>query len=104
MTSDDAWLAGLLEGEGCFALYANRHGTRRPRVTVKMADRDVVARVAERFGVAVVLCRLSKPGWSDMYQVRLCGAKAEECMRVVLPLMGARRAAKIQEIFSLGCP
>ena len=40
-----AWLAGLLEGEGCFSM-ANAGAHRYPAVRVEMASRDVVERAA----------------------------------------------------------
>jgi hypothetical protein len=38
--SDLAWLAGLLEGEGCF------HFTRTAYVVISMTDEDIIERAA----------------------------------------------------------
>lgn len=55
-TKDIYWLAGLLEGEGCFHLDRIR-GTPVPTIRVKMTDRDVVQKVA-----AVLRIGLKKSG------------------------------------------
>lgn len=40
---DLAWVAGILEGEGCF-INAEQRGRLYPRVIVEMTDEDVVQR------------------------------------------------------------
>ncbi len=99
------WLAGLLEGEGCFSLQTdnrvpgNRTGI---RVGLKMNDEDVVCRAGELMGAPVYLRSDLRPNYSDSYEVRINGYPAEELMRTVLPHMGNRRSAKIREC--LGTP
>lgn len=92
-TEDLIWLAGLLEGEGCFDLHRGKY----PRVRVGMADRDVVGRVATLFGCRVRLSLKPKPN-AAIWHAEVTGAKASRIMHEVLPYMGARRSAKIAEI------
>lgn len=90
---DRLWLAGLLEGEGCFDLHRGKY----PRVRVGMTDRDVVGRVATLFGSKVRLSLKARPN-AAMWHAEVSGTKAARVMREVLPHMGARRSAKIAEI------
>lgn len=91
---DVVWLAGLLEGEGCFDLQRGKY----PRVRLAMTDRDVVGRAATLFGSSIRLTLKSgeKPTWHAERQ----GAAAAEIMRAILPFMGARRSQRIAEILS----
>ena len=94
MTRDDLiWLAGLLEGEGCFDLHRGRY----PRVRLGMTDRDVVGRAATLFGARVRLTLKPAPS-SATWHTEISGSRAEEIMEAVLPFMGARRSAKIATI------
>ena len=90
---DLLWLAGLLEGEGCFDL----HRARYPRVRLGMTDRDVVGRAATLFGSRVRLTLKPAPATAT-WHTEVSGARAEEIMEAVLPFMGARRSAKIATI------
>lgn len=92
-----AWLAGLLEGEGCFY----REGG-RPAIAVNMTDRDVVERAAILAGGYRVsekrapsdLARRRRPS----YRFRVTGPKAVALMRALHPYMGSRRREKIEEL------
>lgn len=87
-----AWLAGLLDGEGCFDA---PHGN--PRIRVKMSDFDVVLRAATLLGARTHEERVfhdRKP----LLVAQITGAPAAAIMRDLLPLMGSRRSAKITNI------
>lgn len=99
--ADIAWLAGLLEGEGCFRV--SRSDPRPGRgpvigVVLKMTDRDVVERAARLMGgplrgpVAPRGPLARKPGW----EVSIHGAPAAAWMMTLYPLMGARRQSAIR--------
>lgn len=97
---EKAWLAGLLEGEGSFFLTGGR-----PRVKLEMTDADVVVRAAALFPLGrTKVCsydRSLRPGRERMqtsYTYNWNGANAVTVMQNVLPYMGARRTAKINEI------
>ena len=96
-----AWLAGLLEGEGCFWLRKPR-GARQscsPYLAVSMTDKDVVERVAKIFGVQVK----KKPDqrkahYKPCWTVQASGPRAALWMNRMLPFMGMRRTARINEV------
>lgn len=117
---DIIWLAGLLEGEGCFNYRADRN---QARISVEMTDRDVIERVATLFGTGVSVraprptgkcstckgspheCRFSNhypeiffTMTKESYQTAVHGRKAERLMILVYPFMGERRSGKIREI------
>jgi hypothetical protein len=101
-----AWLAGLLEGEGCFGVKgpnpSNAH--RYPYVVVRMTDRDVVERVATLMGGNVVT-RSHTPsmrsrGEQPIYRYWLVGSRALHVMRLLRPWMGERRTAKVDALLA----
>lgn len=104
--TDVAWLAGLLEGEGCF--YLDRNGSYAyPAVALKMTDRDIVERAAlmvpgprkaEGLGATVNPAKPSQAGAKGLWRWQVRGTKAVEVMRTVRPYMGERRGAKMDEL------
>lgn len=95
---DLKWLAGLLEGEGCFTF----HGDGRPQVIVHMTDADVVAKAARRMGVKPYGPYFDKKGSMPFFTANLYGPKARVLMRQLYPHMGARRRARIRHILEEG--
>lgn len=93
---ETAWLAGLLEGEGCFG--DNHRGGVKIQVT--MTDKDVVERVAQFFGKQSVSCYDKKlpPNRKPRYYVQIGGQRCVEIMTAVLPHMGERRSAMIRRL------
>lgn len=101
--TDAAWLAGLLEGEGCFWSKRREHArcTRQvPSLKLQMCDRDVVERVANLVGAKVTTLRPQREHWLRTYIVKMEGHPALEVMRAVRPYMGWRRGQKIDELLS----
>jgi hypothetical protein len=96
-----AWLAGILEGEGCFTIV--RSGKARnyeyPMVTVKMTDYDVIARVAQLFGTDRIYTSYL-PSGKTAYTTSLTILPALEMMELLLPHMFGRRSIKIRELLS----
>jgi hypothetical protein len=92
---ETAWLAGILEGEGCFVF------SRTPSIRLAMTDEDVVARVAELLGKHYVSRSPRKGQNLFVHTVEVFGEGARETMRAVLPYMGNRRAEKINEVLKL---
>lgn len=90
---DLVWLAGLLEGEGCF----DAHRGRYPRIRLAMVDRDVVGRAATLMGSSIrVVYRTD--GRRPTFHTEISGERAAQIMETLLPYMGARRSARIAEI------
>ncbi len=94
------WLAGILEGEGSFMMSRNHVGGKLylyPKITVCMTDKDIIKRVADLLGVGVY--EVPKvPGRKAAYRTSLSGTKAALVMQQLKPIMGHRRAGKIDEI------
>jgi hypothetical protein len=93
-----AWVAGILEGEGC---WARRRARANWWIAVRMTDKDIVDRLASITGVG----RISparpqkthyKMAWAWQVSVR---AHREWLTVKVWPWMGERRRARIQELW-----
>jgi hypothetical protein len=98
---DIAWLAGLLEGEGCF--FQNKSGT-APQISLAMIDKDTIKRASFIFGLGG-WCRRMTPDSSDIigtrknkYVFTIGGNEAIQWMMTLYSLMGERRKSKIKSI------
>lgn len=101
-TKDIHWLAGLLEGEGCFALEKNNGSNSKshnPRITVAMTDKDVIDRAASILHTKVILRHRPGPTgkWKDTYWARIGGNGAIQRMMTLYPLMGVRKQGRIRK-------
>lgn len=98
---DLAWLAGWLEGEGCF-LYYEQTSYSSARLTIESfsTDQDVVERAARITGASVYGRQpRPEPEWSRKFgwRLHLGSEKAADLMREILPHMGERRATQIRK-------
>lgn len=100
-TKEIAWLAGLLEGEGCFELcrtkFRSGNPYNRPRITLASTDKDVVEHTAKLFG-SVVSPPRRRPGRKPIYNTKCLGDKAIGWMQTLFVLLGERRRRKIKDI------
>jgi hypothetical protein len=98
------WLAGLLEGEGCFSRQRGATGTCTPLVSVAMTDLDVIEEVRrlmqEIGGRDMKIRRRALPSGKTAYGLSVTGLPAVKIMLTVLPLMGTRRSRDISRITS----
>jgi len=101
---DLGWLAGILEGEGCFAI-----NSYTPIVQIEMTDEDVVHRVASVMERVIgrpvkVYCgngsRLIATNRQETYAIKLCGDSARIVMSLIVRLMGKRRRQKIWQVLN----
>lgn len=91
-----AWLAGLLEGEGNFAILRQSAAIAYPRIGVQMCDEGVVTRAARFMNAPSVMRREPEQGgWSPTYVAQVTGHVAAIWMRRLRDLMGDRRRAAI---------
>lgn len=96
---DLCWLAGLLEGEGCFGLTTNRNP--RASIVIAMCDIDIINRVHKLIGVGgICKVKLQKEYHTQCYRYCVTGLDAEILMVELLPMMGKRRSARISEVLS----
>lgn len=96
--TDAAWLAGLLDGEGCFDAPRGN-----PRIRVKMGDLDVVLRAGQLMGATLHEERDNRPTVdgrprTPMAVAQVNGEAAVGIMLEVLPWLGSRRSGKVTEI------
>lgn len=91
------WLAGLLEGEGSFQKPPPSN-PRQPAITVQMVDEDVIARVADLFGVKYQSYGARKVEWKPTFKAQVRGLPAWTLMKELYPLMGTRRRSQIDAV------
>lgn len=99
-TNDLFWLAGLLEGEGSF-MHGPPSSPNSPRIAIQMTDEDIIKKVSTFFGVKYH--RVKSPKSSAYKPIFVCtvvGKRAINLMLSLKPLMGSRRASKIDGILS----
>ena len=104
-----AWLAGLLEGEGCFSEQRSQAARPTPLVQLVMTDEDTVGQAAQTIGHI-----LGKPAHrvrayplssgKRKYVLSLAGLDAAKTMMTILPWMGIRRKQKIATVLRLWEP
>ena len=107
-TKEIAWLAGLLEGEGCFIMHHVKWKDKvylQPIIALASTDKDVVDHAAELFNSRTSKIReRGKHGAIDakktLYRATCSGATAIGWMQTVFVLMGSRRKGKIKEILA----
>jgi len=91
------WLAGLLEGEGCFTTRRQFHEI---RISLHMTDEDVVRKAAIAMGSNSVRIRVHsrtrKPTHKEVWEFEILGDRAIEVAKRILPFMGQRRKARIE--------
>ena len=109
-TKEIAWLAGIIEGEGCISLHPAR-GPRFPTLHVTMADRDVIEPVTTLLRLATgrtysrevgepikIDRRRRKPTHRDLYTTRIYGNRVVQWLMTIYPLLGVRRRTKAAEV------
>lgn len=98
------WLAGILEGEGCFSEFKSGSSGfyTTPGVTITMTDGDVIDAVSDMFfmigGRRTKVRKYLLPSGKPAFSIYLTGLPAAKVMIAVLPYMGERRSLKIKEI------
>lgn len=88
------WLAGLLEGEGCFYIQ------RTPSIRIAMTDRDTIERVSKMWGSNIYEVK-KRENRKLQYVTTLHGNPAIECMNSIYKLMSNRRKERIDEVLRL---
>ena len=104
-TLDIAWLAGLLEGEGCFFVanhVKNKGGKiyKQIGISLVMTDEEPVNKAAELLNVNVFGRRKLKSG-KTIHRLTCTGSKAAAWMMTIYTLLCPRRQAKIEECLSV---
>lgn len=98
MVKDIAWIAGLLEGEGSFAMTSKTAGY---KISLGMTDPDVIGKAAEILGTNKISIE-ERPKYNNkFYKIGIYGNLAIQWMMTIYPLMGMRRQSKIAEILNI---
>ena len=92
--SDLAWLAGLMEGEGCFTDTRDRHGRMNIRTSLAMNDRDVVERAWMLAGFGAVRYGSGQWWWTTS------GKQSALLMVWLYGHLGERRSARIRGLLT----
>lgn len=92
--NDLFWLIGILDGDGCFTLNADK-----PQISLEMVDEDIVKRVAGAFGNKCWRI-ISNEGHQDTFKVCLTGKDALTMMNLIKPDLSLRRQNRIDFIQS----
>ena len=98
------WLAGFLEGEGCFSRPAPS-APNRPRILVQSCDEDVMAEVGRLMRIKPLPYtdpRGVERGWSPIWRVALVGRRAIGLMEAIHAVMGHRRQRQIDDALTAG--
>lgn len=97
---DLAWVAGLLEGEGCFCTRNKKlKATRHLSIQCQMTDLDVLNKIQRILGIGSVLGpyrKHAKPHYKDKYMWAVHGPLAYGIMKLLLPHMCERRSVQIR--------
>lgn len=110
---DRYWLAGYMEGEGCFSLHTTKqYGRvyRYPLVQLNTTDQDVAQHVQRLWKTFYNIdtnmgCYQPKyPGSKLQYHLGIKGPQARTIMEHLSPLLFARRRATIHEILTATPP
>jgi hypothetical protein len=102
-----AWLAGLLEGEGCFSVtqrLEHNRLTTRVSVVLVMTDEDVVYRAQALTGLGRLYydARDKVPNNKPVYIWRVAVvAEVVPLLQCLLPYMGHRRTARINQALAV---
>lgn len=89
---DICWLAGIIEGEGSITI--TNHIT--PRITVKMTDEDIIARVAKIWKQDYY--KLGSTVGKTQWGVNVNNKKAIGWIFILYSLFGKRRRERAREI------
>lgn len=97
-TAEDLyWIAGFLEGEGCF----RRSGPKKETETVQCNNTDMepLTRLQEIFGGSLIdqPKKHYNPRAKDQFSWYACGARARGIMQTLYPLVGERRQQQIRK-------
>lgn len=99
-SSQIAWGAGLLEGEGCFTLNGPSRIT--PMIGLGMTDEDVVTKFRDVFAPKSNIYRRKYVANKKTYfEIKVTGRKAVELMFTFFSHLGTRRRARIKEVLDI---
>lgn len=96
---DIAWLAGLIEGEGCFKMQKTGGYAGSICIALQMTDLDIVERATALIG-GTLWGPHGPYGVSKQqtFQTAIFGSRAASWMMTLYPFLGHRRRDKVREL------
>ena len=106
---EKAYIAGLLDGEGCVTLLRQHRGANRvPVVSISNNYRELLDPLKQQYGGSISAKRPANPNHKINYDWKLVGRKAISFLTDILPYMlhpeKIRRASLIIEEYLLYTP
>jgi len=98
-----AYLAGVIEGEGCFYNSKYKTGRLYPTIVVEMTDADVIHKLIEFFNGPKIFSRKRAHNRQRIFRFRIIGEKAVKAMFQIYNFMSARRKSKIDKVLREYC-
>lgn len=99
---DIAWVAGLIEGEGCMGKYTYTRPSgdyTKTILQVEMKDRDILEKLHRITGYGTINYKKARPPSEETWVWSVTRAvHVKEILTAILPHMGERRTKKIQEV------
>jgi len=104
---DMSYLAGIIDGEGCFYLAkrkqrGNHSAYKTPRIVVANTNIDLMNWLKENFGGYVTEHTPDNPKWSKSYQWTIAGNKALMLANWIKPLLIVKQS-EVDKLF-VGLP
>lgn len=98
--TEAAWVAGLLEGEGCFLL-VTQDGYTHANISCAMTDEDVIQKLAVLTGVSEPHPQKIKENHKPVFSWTIADRTAtRQILEQIRPFMGKRRGDRIDEILT----
>lgn len=97
-TKNIAWLAGFLEGEGCF------YYSKTPVIILSSTDLDVVEKAASILRIKRIKPHIptqQQLGSKTQHKIKMTGSSAAAWMQTLYVLLGTRRQSKIREVLGI---
>jgi hypothetical protein len=92
-----AWIAGILEGEGCWTTHAGRKNW---LVAVRMTDQDIIERLQRLTGIGRVTMEESARGHKTAWAWQISARPHREWLTLtVWPWLGVRRRERILQLW-----
>ena len=101
---DYRWVAGILEGEGCFSIFKRKNGIHSQcSIQCEMSDRDTIEQLQKELTVGNIAYRSNenrgnrKPTWILTIQKQ---QDVFDTLIRVMPYLKSRRLGKASELFN----
>jgi hypothetical protein len=103
-SNQEAYFAGIIDGEGCIAYEKTKKDYSIPSIAVEMSDKDVITRLKDFFGKgSVVFIKPRQKHHKDTWRWRIRGKGAVDIYFKIYNYLSDRRKNKITEVLKQYC-